>query len=697
MTRLPAWMTAAAVAVAVIAALGGVGVSLWANAADGTSMIDPAMSAAAAIAFTAAGAIVVFARPANRVGWLVMAGGVMWALGNAGADAAYRGVVVAPHSIPAVAAWGVAGSAIRGAGWFLVVIAVPLVFPDGRIPRTRWHWLPAVAVAAIGGTVLGVLLDRDANLALPQFRNPIAPPGHWQQVAGFISLLSLALGAAAAVGAIIQLRRRWRLGGPLARQQLALFAAAVALPILVGPIVLLTWAGAWLFSATALPLAAALGFAVLARGLYDLKTAANRGLVWVTLSALVVGVYALVIAGAGSLLHDAGAAWLPWLAAGVVAVLFTPLRDVLQRGINRVTFGRWDEPYEVLATLGQRLEATADADRLLADVVTELQDGLGLQDVAICDRHGRLLAGRMGSAAGLTEITLTAYGRPAGVLRYRAAAGPLRARDARLLDDLAGHLGGLLHARQLTGDLRQARERLVLGREEERRRLRRDLHDGLGAALAGHVLRLEAITSQARRGAEVTPDLETLRAEMTDTVTGIRRLVEGLRPPALDQLGLAGAVTQAAHRLAAGTGLTMHVTIGELPELPAGLEVAMFRITTEAVTNVVRHARASSCEIRIEAADGMLRACVHDDGLGLDSHDDRSRNDGGHGHGIDSMRQRAEELSGSLRLDGTDGTTVIAELPLAPATDPATDPATVPAASPVTGPAEAAALTAGLA
>ena len=226
---------------------------------------------------------------------------------------------------------------------------------------------------------------------------------------------------------------------------------------------------------------------------------------------------------------------------------------------------------------------------------------------------------------------------------------------------MAGHLGGLLHARQLTDDLQRAREHLVLGREEERRRLRRDLHDGLGAALAGHVLRLEAIASGAGRGAEVSADLTALREEMADTVAGIRRLVEGLRPPALDQLGLAGAVTRAAQRLTASTGLTMEVAIAELPELSAGIEVAAFRIVTEAVTNVVRHARASACSVSIEAAGDILRIAVHDDGRGVSQQGARP------GHGLDTMRERAEELSGSLRLDLADGTTVIAELPLPPA------------------------------
>src|SRR5579862_8622548 len=142
MRRHSARVTALAIAGAVTAALAGTGASLWVAVADGASLATPVLSALAVAAFTAAGAVVVSARPRNVVGWLLLAGGVMWAVGNAGADLAYRGVVAAPHSIPAVAAWGVGGSAIRGTGWFLVVIAIPVVFPDGRVPATRRHWLP---------------------------------------------------------------------------------------------------------------------------------------------------------------------------------------------------------------------------------------------------------------------------------------------------------------------------------------------------------------------------------------------------------------------------------------------------------------------------------------------------------------------------------------------------------------------------
>ena len=139
MQERAARVTALAIAGAVTAALAGTGASLWVAIADGAHLASPVMSAIAVAAFTAAGAVVVSARPGNVVGWLLLAGGVMWAVGDAGADLAYRGVVVAPHSIPAVAAWGVAGSVIRGTGWFLVVLVIPVVFPDGRHARITLH------------------------------------------------------------------------------------------------------------------------------------------------------------------------------------------------------------------------------------------------------------------------------------------------------------------------------------------------------------------------------------------------------------------------------------------------------------------------------------------------------------------------------------------------------------------------------
>src|SRR6185369_10139358 len=149
----------------------------------------------------------------------------------------------------------------------------------------------------------------------------------------------------------------------------------------------------WIFALAIAPLPIAVAVAILSGGVFDLATVANRSLVWSTLSAAIVGIYALVIAGTGSMLRHDGARWLPWLGAGVVAVSFAPLREALQGAANRVTYGRWRQPYEVLAGLSPRIGAAADTDRILADVVAELHTTLGLAGAALRDPAGRIVAG----------------------------------------------------------------------------------------------------------------------------------------------------------------------------------------------------------------------------------------------------------------------------------------------------------------
>ena len=648
------------VAATVAASFGGIGISLWATLSDHHSVIGSVLSAAVVASFTIAGAVVASARPTNRVGWLMLAGGLAWSLGNAGVDAAYRGLVVAPGVMPQASAWAVAGSALRGVGWLVVTIAVAMVFPDGRLTGGHWRWLPRAFALTLATSVAAVLTADDANLVgFGAWRNPLASES-LRPLSGALSGLSLLVGIGATVAAVMQLASRWRRGGPLERQQLMLFGAAAALPIFVAPVVLFGAAGGWLFSAAALPLPLAIGFAVIARGLYDLRTAANRTLVWVVLSAVVVGLYALVIVGLGGFLDVGGAAWLPWVAAVVVAISFAPLRDELQRAVNRLTFGRWEEPYDVLAALGHRLEATADAAGLFEHVVSELRD-LGLEAVTIADARGRVLAGDALNGADATTLTLSAYGTPVGVLSYRAPLTGLRTRDRDLLDVIAGHLGGVLQVHQLTHDLQHTLEAVVLAREEERRRLRRDLHDGLGPALAGHLIRLDLLAGIFAGDPVARLELETLRGELRTTVLEVRRVVEGLRPPALDELGLAVALEQATQRLSAGSPLSVHLEIGELPQLPAAIEVAAFRIVIEAVTNVVRHAAASNCGIALHATDGELWITISDDGKGIGGLGSSAS-----GHGLQTMRERAEELRGHLRVSSTDGTTIVGELPLHP-------------------------------
>ncbi len=614
--------------------------------------------------FAFTGAVLTLARPDNRTGWLLLAGAGAWGVGEGLYDAAVHGIVAAPGSVPAAGALAVIGAPLRGLGWLVIALAVPAVFPDGHLPGPRWRWLGwLVVAAAIAGTV-GQALSSDVEsdeLHAAGWHSPLPVPAVVARFGDLLSVVSLpllAVGLGGVVAAMVTRSRR----DPALRRQLLLFALAVALPVIVVPTTFLTDLPSWVFVVSVVPIPVATAVAIFTGGVFDLATVANRSLVWTALTAVVVGIYALVVAGTGALLRNAHSPFVPWLAVAAVAVSFAPLRSGLQSAINRLTYGRWRQPYEVLALLGQRIDAAADADRLAGEVVTELRTSLGLRAVALLDPAGQLVTGEPG---GETLLPLIAYGRAVGALRFTEPATALRPDDRRLLDNLAAQLSSLLYSRGLTADLSRARERLVRAREEERRRLRRDLHDDLGPTLAGMMLKVDTALARMQPDPQAAQqDLIVLRADIQGTVGNVRRLVEGLRPPAIDELGLTTAVEQAVRRLAIGAGLDLDVTLdldGTLAAagpLPAAIEVAVYRIVSEAVTNVVRHAGAGRCTVVVRLDGDHLLVQVGDDGRGLAG---RS----GAGHGLETMRERAEELGGRLSVVDGDGTVVTATLPLA--------------------------------
>jgi signal transduction histidine kinase len=245
------------------------------------------------------------------------------------------------------------------------------------------------------------------------------------------------------------------------------------------------------------------------------------------------------------------------------------------------------------------------------------------------------------------------------VLGARAAGESFDARDRRLLEDLARQSGVAVHAVRLTQELQRSRERLVTAREEERRRIRRDLHDGLGPTLAGIALNLDTARGLIERDPAAGEALvHRLRDEAQSAIADIRRLVYELRPPALDELGLAGAIGEQACRLSSN-GLVVSVEgPDELPPLPAAVEVAAYRIALEALTNAARHAGARRCTVSI-AVDDALELEVTDDGQGIGA----GRRVG---VGVRSMQERAAELGGICTIEPAAfaGTSVRARLPL---------------------------------
>jgi len=664
--------TAAAVFAAVVLAVVGSAVGT-AYDRPGTAVFADTLSFAFAIAVVAlVGAIVTLAVPGNRVGLLMLAAAAVLGVGTAFTEAGIRSVVTEPGSVPDAGYLAALGPGLQAAGLVIAVVGVPAVFPDGRLPGPGWRWLAWPAAAAAGCLFFGnVLSPTSYENRLAHWHSPLGLPTRYGNVAGALSAAGVLLVVGAAAAAIAGLVTRWRRGGPLVRQQLLLLALATWPPALVFLTILITnGVPGWIFGIVLLPLPTAIAIAILHHGLYDLRRAAHRTLVWLTMSAAVVGIYAAVVIIVAALVPDHHAWWPSALAAALAALALIPLRDKLQRGVTRVVYGRWHEPYEVLAGLGQDLEAAADIDRLLEAAVAELTTGLDLADVSVRDLDGTVVTGakglpgsvpgtEAGVGPGAASIPLLAYGTPVGSLTYRVPDRPLSAAEQRLLHDLARQLGGALHARLLRQDLQRARERLVLAREEERRRLRRDLHDGVGPALAGLTLKTETARALLPPGSDsASRQLRDLSEEIRRTVVDVRRLVEGLRPPALDELGLAGACAQAVERLTAGSGLAASVqACDDLPALPAAVEVAAYRIVVEAVTNAVRHARACRCRVSIALTPAGLAVEVTDDGTGL-------LTAGQPGHGLAIMRERAEELGGTVTVrDGSPGLTVQARLP----------------------------------
>ena len=243
----------------------------------------------------------------------------------------------------------------------------------------------------------------------------------------------------------------------------------------------------------------------------------------------------------------------------------------------------------------------------------------------------------------------------------RAADEPFTSSEERLLRNIARQASPAVHAAELSKQLQHSRERLITAREEERRRLRRDLHDGLGPQLATVTVKADAAGNLLQSDpAAASQLLEEIKAESQGAVQEIRRVVNGLWPAALDQLGLVSALQEYAARNSNGK---LRITVeapDDLPSLPAATEAAAYRIAIEAMANVTRHAQAQNCTVQL-AANEVFLLKVNDDGAGLPAVYQA-------GVGLSSMRERTAELGGTLHLQSKPGkgTSLTATLPMTP-------------------------------
>ncbi len=427
-----------------------------------------------------------------------------------------------------------------------------------------------------------------------------------------------------------------------------------------------------------------LGVASLRYGLFDINILINRTLVYGSLTGLLGALYLSLVAGVSFLTQAQDTTLAAMLAAAVVSLLFQPLRQRLQHWVSRLLFGERDDPYQLVSQLGQQLSLPAEPETALKQIAAIIGRGLKLPCVALATPMAQgwqiqaiYQANLPGNTIDLAEgdwlpmVELAArpgwqaqidyQGALAGLLWVspRLADATFSRADQRTLGELARQLGPILQAARLHTELLNAHARLVTAREEERRRLQRDLHDGLGPTLASLTLQVDAAASLLRRDPErAAVVLETVAAQTHDLIGSVRQMVYGLRPPALDELGLLATLrARLAQSSAPGLQISFHAP-ESLPPLPAAVETAAYQIVLGAVTNVVRHAQARRCQVTLELGGRALKITVVDDGVGIGAHPA--------GIGIQTMRERAVELGGSFAVEALhgSGTCLQAHLPL---------------------------------
>ena len=598
-----------------------------------------------AVAWTPVAAILLRHRPGLTVGWLMLGSGFS-------ASVYVLSLNLAPWS--ELHGWPVAGFVGWLSTWlwavdtYVLTLVLPLVFPDGRLVSPWFR--PVLVTACLIPVIVCVHLTVDPDAR--RWHNGVAVYP-FDEIP--VAIAAVIIGTLAAV--LCSLAARFVVSPPDVRRQLAwiIYPGLVAEAVIYAGESTPVWEPLRSVMIVAVPVCIAI--AITRYRLYDIDLVISRTLVYACLLALVTGLYFALVGGASVLAHDEGT--LSGLVAAIVAgAVFEPVRRRLQRAVDGVIHGERD-PYRIADRLNRRLQTAADPFAALAVAAEAARSALHATGVTIevLDRDGRTISvddGELGDRPQL--IPLVWHGEPVG----RLLIGVTRSPDARLSGVLARNLAEVANAVRLAADVQRSRERILRTREEERRRLRRDLHDGLGPTLASLAMTVDAARITLKKDPEAADALlEKLRQTMGSTIGDIRELVYGLRPPALDDLGLEGAIQALGGVVATGDGPKVDVQVeGDLKGLPAAAEVAAYRIVQEALTNVHRHAKAGSAVVRLHL-NGDLHVTVGDDGVGLPP---RVRS----GIGMASMRERAAELGGSCTVGpGPDGGTVVrARLPV---------------------------------
>lgn len=607
------------------------------------------------VALAVAGWPIARHRPRNLIGWVLLLGGCCYAFTG-------TGMAVLAWAANDGGFWRVLATAVNGVGWnWAVALFIPLalvLFPEGRLPGRRWRWFVALLVFnTLGLTAAGVfepLGGMPAELGIHAYPNP--PWSDQPAWLGGLWGLGLMLSYLGAFAALVITYRR---GDEVVRRRMLWLLMAMILVVtaftlegvlrtetlLLGilPIVLI-------------PLS--ITIAVLRYQLLDIRLVVSRSLLYLLLTGGVVAAYLGLVALMDQAVRRQVSLGSSVLATLVIALAFNPVRLWLQRLIHRAFYGARRDPVRAIEAIGERLGEVGTSSAGGLDGVLEALCRVMRYPAAEIVVHGHPIA-RYGELAAEARQPIALYSgeQPIGelVVGLRSGERRLDTADERVLALLAAPVGVAVQAGRLADELQVSRGRVISSREEERRRIRRDLHDGLGPVLTGVVLNADAAlrlleTDQAR-SAEL---LANLRDQAIGAIEEIRRLAYDLRPPVLDGMGLLGALREHAAVLSGRDGEAGLKVSVEAPlvlgELPAAVEVAAYRIVTEALTNVIRHSSATRAVVRLRVAETALCVEVHDNGV-------NAEDSWQPGVGLTSIRERTAELGGEseIHYDRTGG------------------------------------------
>ena len=623
-------------------------------------------------------ALVLRRHPRHAVGWVAATGGFLASLSAfAGSYAAYSLTHAGVLPATDLAVW------LRGWVWYpaslFPLALIPALFPDGLLPSRRWR--PVVWAVAAGSALQLVWVT--LSQLLFGFPLPDGPYPAYGWLFGALVPLSGLFWLLSLFGALAALAVRYRRSAGVARQQLKWFLAAVGLQAAV-------WAGSFaaslltglapyvnpyfdvLIPLTLMAMPVAIGVAILRHRLYDINLVISRGLAYAGMAILITIAYLLIVVGVGLVVGTGGRPNLPLTIVAVALVGFSinPARVRLQRLANRLVYGTPADPYALLADLSKTASA-GDLDHALGQIAQAVARGLGSRRA----RVRLLLPGSLARTATWPQDATGTFGPALAVVHRGEVVGEIEADgsgDHGLTEALTAHAGLALRTLRLSAELdaklaqleAQAEElgasrtRLVQAEEAERRRLERDLHDGIQQDLVVLIAKARLARNQvARDPALAAETLAELQGSAQHALEDLRALARGIHPAVLSSRGLVEAVAAMAARMPVGVQVDADASVKEARYAPE-IEGAAYFVVAEGLANVLKHSGATEAEVAIRADDSWLEVTITDDGHGFEASAVRES-------GLRGLRDRVDALGGRVELDSQgSGTRLKASLPI---------------------------------